>query len=184
MPPDGLAATPPALATGSAQLLQSAALPWWVAHTRPRCEKKLVEYCAGEDLPTTLPCYTAVHKYRGKTVTFQKPLFPGYVFLRLPPQLKQKVYQSDFLANLLEVFDQDLFARQLDSVLLALETKLEIRVAPEIGQGKRVCIIRGPLRGLEGWVEQRYGMTTVLLRIDFIGQAAAVKVEAEDLELV
>ena len=46
----------------------------------------------------------------------------------------------------------------------------------------RVQIKSGPLRGLEGWVEHCYGPTTVLLRLDFIGQAAAVKVEAWDLE--
>lgn len=37
----------------------------------------------------------------------------------------------------------------------------------------------GPLQGLEGWVEKRYGMTTVLLRLDFINQAAAVKIDAD-----
>jgi len=33
-------------------------------------------------------------------------------------------------------------------------------------------------------VERRYGMCIVLLRLDFIGQAAAVKMEATDLELI
>lgn len=37
---------------------------------------------------------------------------------------------------------------------------------------------------MEAWVEERYGMNTVLLRLDFIGQAAAVKVQATDLELI
>jgi len=53
-----------------------------------------------------------------------------------------------------------------------LESDLEIHLAPEIGAGTRVKVKSGPLRGMEGWVEQRYGMTTVLLRLDFIGQAA------------
>jgi transcription antitermination factor NusG len=159
-------------------------LPWWVAHTRPRCEKKLVEYCTSEGFLTALPCYKTAHNYRGKTVTFEKPLFPGYVFMRFPLLQRQKIYQSDYVANLLEVYDQELLGEQLKNVFRALETNLEIRVAPEIGPGKRVAIIRGPLRGTEGWVEQRYGMTTVLLRIDFIGKAAAVKVPAEDLELI
>jgi len=58
-------------------------LPWFVAHTRPRREKKLVEFCERHGFATTLPCYNSAHKYRGKTVVFRKPLFPGYVFLRL-----------------------------------------------------------------------------------------------------
>jgi transcription antitermination factor NusG len=159
-------------------------LLWFVAHTRPRREKKLVEYAEREGLSVILPCYRSVHKYRGKTVVFEKPLFPGYVFFQLLPASRQKVYQSDFVANLLDVPDQALFEQQLWVIRQALETDLEIRLAPEIGEGKRVRITSGPLRGVEGWVEQRYGMTTVLLRVDFLSQAAAVKVEAHQVELI
>ncbi len=61
-------------------------------------------------------------------------------------------------------------------------TAITVRVAPTIGAGMRVKIKCGPLRGLEGCVDARYGMNVVLLRLDFIGQAAAVKMEATDLE--
>jgi len=159
-------------------------LEWFVAHTKPRCEKKLADYCQREQLASTLPCYKSVHKYRGKKAIFYKPLFPGYVFLHLTPDQRQKAYRSDYVANLLEVFDQTTFARQLSDILLALSGDLEVRLAPEIGEGCKVRILYGPLRGMEGWVEARYGTTTVLLRLDFIGQAAAVKMEADQLQLI
>lgn len=157
---------------------------WFVAHVKPRREKKLVEYCTRQSLAVTLPCYDAVHKYRGKTVVFRKPLFPGYVFLRFPPEQKAAIRQNEHIANLLDVVDQETFQNQLDGILLALESKLGVRLAPAIGQGMRVRIKTGPLQGIEGWVESRYGMTTVLLRLDFINQAAAVKVDAANLELI
>ena len=159
-------------------------LPWYVAHTRPRCEKKLLQFCEREKIAASLPCYRAVHKYRGKAVTFRKPLFPGYVFLQMLPARRTTILQNDHLANLLEVTDQELFTRQLGDVMLALETDLEIRLAPNICEGLRVKIKTGPLRGIEGWVEKRHGLTTVLLRLDFISQAAAVKMDASDLELI
>jgi len=155
-----------------------------VAHTKPRCEKKLLQYCGRKNLAATLPCYHSAHKYRGKTVVFQKPLFPGYVFIQMPREQRNAVLQSDHVANLLDVHDQDLFARQLHEVMLALETDLEIRLAPTIGEGARVKIKSGPLRGVEGWVEKRHGMSVVLLRLDFIGQAAAVKMDAGELEII
>jgi transcription antitermination factor NusG len=157
---------------------------WFVAHTRPRREKKLVEHCQRQSIAVTLPCYSAAHKYRGKTVVFQKPLFPGYVFLQLQPGQRDYVRQSDLVANLLDVFDQETFQRQLHDILLALEAKVGVRLAPAIGEGMRVRIKTGPLQGVEGWVEQRHGMTTVLLRLDFINQAAAVKIDAEALEII
>jgi transcriptional antiterminator RfaH len=161
-----------------------AEINWFVAHTRPRREKKLVEYCQRQSIAATLPCYDSAHKYRGKTVVFQKPLFPGYVFLQLGQGQKEPVRQNEHVANLLEVFDQETFGRQLHDILLALDSRLGVQLAPAIGEGMRVRIKSGSLQGIEGWVEQRYGMTTVLLRLDFINQAAAVKLDADLLEVV
>ena len=157
---------------------------WFVAHTRPRREKKLAEYCEREGLAVTLPIYKSVKKYRGKTVVFEKPLFPNYVFLQLKPYQRQQVYQSDHVANLLDVVDQELFETQLGDILRALDTELEIFLAPQITPGARVKIKSGPLRGVEGTVEHRSGMTLVLLRLDFISQAAAVKIDASELDLI
>ena len=158
------------------------ALLWFVAHTKPRREKKLAEQCQRQGIAATLPCYDSPHKYRGKTVVFRKPLFPGYVFLQLRTAQHISVRQNDHVANLLKVYDQETFRLQLEDILLALESDLEVRLAPAIGVGMRVSIKSGPLQGMEGWVEERYGPSTVLLRLDFIGQAAAIKVDAELLE--
>lgn len=159
-------------------------LRWFVAHTRPRREKKLAEFCELHGIAATLPCYESKRGYRGKRVVFRKPLFPGYVFLRLESRQKNSVRQNNHVANLLDVFDQETFQWQLDEILLALETGLEVRVAPSIGEGMRVRIKAGPLQGVEGWVERRYGRDTVLLRLDLINQAAAVRLEPDQIEPV
>jgi transcription antitermination factor NusG len=159
-------------------------LLWFVAHTKPRREKKLVEYCERQGFAVTLPCYKSAHKYRGKSVVFQKPLFPGYVFLRLQLSEASTVRQNDLVANLLDVFDQATFERQLGEILIALESNLEVRLAPNIETGARVRIRSGPLQGIEGLVESRQGQTTVILRLEFINQAAAVKLDADLLEPV
>jgi len=157
---------------------------WYVAHTKPRCEKKLLDHCLRDRIAATLPCYPSAHKYRGKTVVFQKPLFPGYVFLQIEPRLSSVIRQSDYVANLLTVHDQATLEQQLAEIQLALESGLEVHLAPTIGEGMRVRIKAGPLRGVEGWVEKRHGVDTVLLRLDFISQAAAVRLGADVLEPV
>ncbi len=156
---------------------------WFVAHTKPRREKKFAETCSRNALSVTLPCYDSVKKYRGKTAIFRKPLFPGYVFLRLDPARREAAL-NDHLVRLLEVSDQEKFSSQLEDILLALEAGVGIRLAPAVEEGVRVRIKGGPLQGIEGYVERRSGMTTVILRLDFINQAAAVRVEADLLELI
>jgi transcription antitermination factor NusG len=157
---------------------------WYVAHTKPRREKKLAEYCQRESIAATLPCYRTIHRYRGKTVAFSKPLFPNYVFLKLRPEQRQRVLQNDHVANLLVVPDQEEFERQLDNIVRALQSDAEVRLAPHLSEGTRVRVKTGPLRGLEGVVETRQGVTQILLRLDFIAQAAAVQVDAAQLEPV
>ncbi|HRI15918.1 MAG TPA: transcription termination/antitermination NusG family protein, partial [Verrucomicrobiota bacterium] len=75
---------------------------WYVAHVRARCEKKVAEYSAREGWEAVLPLYRSVKRYRGKTVEFRKPLFPGYVFVKLGPQSASKLRQHQLVANLLE----------------------------------------------------------------------------------
>jgi transcription antitermination factor NusG len=157
---------------------------WFVAHTKPRCEKKFYEHCRRGQMAATLPCYASAHKYRGKRVVFQKPLFPGYVFLHMAPRWRADVRQSDLVANLLEVADQSTLEIQLHDIMTALAAGLVVQLSPQIGTGSRVCIKTGPLRGVEGFVEERLGPDTILLRLDFISQAAAVHVGAELLELI
>lgn len=157
---------------------------WFAAHTRPRCEKKLAQYCARHAVECDLPCYKSVKKYRGKTLTFLKPLFPGYLFVRTAPIHRRLLCQSDYIANLLEVGDQQLFVRQLADINTALETDYEIRLVPIITEGVRIRVKSGLLRGIEGWVEARKGMSNVMLRLDFISKAASVQIDASELELI
>lgn len=159
-------------------------LAWYVAHTRPRCEKKLAQYCRREGLSVTLPLYKSVKKYDGKTAVFEKPLFPNYLFLRLEEHEKKRVYQNDYLSSLLNVPDQKTFQTQLETILTALAGEYEMCAMPHICEGKRVRIKTGALRGLEGFVEDRQGKWLVLLRLDFIGRSAGVRVDANDLELL
>ena len=159
-------------------------LAWYVAHTRPRCEKKLAEYCEREGFEVTLPLYQSVKRYPRKVATFEKPLFANYVFLKLRPDQRKRVYQSDYVANLLDVPDQKTFEEQLEAILAALATEYEICALPHISAGKRVKITGGPLRGMEGDVEERQGKLLVLLRLDFIGKSAAIRMDATDLEVI
>ena len=61
---------------------------------------------------------------------------------------------------------------------------LEVGLAPNITKGAAVRVKSGPLRGMEGFVEERQGRCFVLLRLDFIRQAAAVRIEATELEVI
>lgn len=157
--------------------------PWHVAHTRPRREKKLMDFCRREGLVVVLPCVKSFKKYSRKSVEFEKPLFPGYVFFRSSSHQVHRVHQNDHTANVLRVSDQMLFERQLGEILSALSTGCIMWTAGFISIGKAVRIKGGPLSGLSGRVVTiNAESATVCLRLDFIGQGALVVVETANVE--
>ena len=95
--------------------------------TWPTCaraaKKSIVEHGKIYNFSTTLPTYSSTKKYRGKVVTFHKPLFPGYVFLQLNRQTREAAVQSNYVANMLVVHDQEEFIEQLNDILFALDQK-------------------------------------------------------------
>ncbi len=157
---------------------------WLVAHTRARAEKQLVKWAVREGFAMELPQYRTTHRYRGKTVDFTKPLFPGYVFFRETGSVASKIAQSRHVARILVPPDPMEFDRQLREILAAVEAGLDVRPASNVVEGSRVAITDGPLRGMEGRVEKRDGPFDVILRLDFIGQAAAVRVPASEVERI
>jgi len=159
-------------------------LRWHVAHTRPRCEKKVAQFCTQDGLEVCLPLYRSLKKYRGKHVEFRKPLFPGYVFFRADVLQAGRLRQEQQVAQVLTPADDAEFSAQLEGILQALATARVVRFAPGITTGQRVRIRSGPLRGMEGQVERRASVWEIFLRLDFIGQAAAVQVTADEVEPV
>ena len=76
-------------------------LEWFVAHTRPRREKKLHQFCEQEGFPVTLPCYQSVRKYRGKVVGLDMNKVKAMTEESLTHLFTSVDYHPDIFAELL-----------------------------------------------------------------------------------
>jgi len=131
-------------------------LAWYVAHTAAALAKRnSLSTVNGRVLRRRCPA-TARSTISRQDGDVSEAPFSRIYLLKLAAQQRQKVYQSDYVANLLDVPDQGTFTHQLGDILQALETDLEVCLAPQIhGRRARVRIKSGPLRGLEGQVQER-----------------------------
>lgn len=169
----------------SAEALASpAGEAWFVCHTRPRCEKKFAALMAAERFAHYLPLVDSVRRYGRQTKRFTRPLFPGYVFARVPLERKARVYQQDLLARALPVADEPKFLRQLGEVRTMIASGYELTVRPLLTRGRRVRVLAGPLHGLEGFVDDPDNPQGVVLSVDVLRQGLLVKVPAENLHVL
>lgn len=155
---------------------------WIVLHTRPRCEKKLELFSRTQGWPVYLPLRRKVHRYGNRTRTFWLPLFPGYVFCMVTPYARSILKQNRYVANVLDVLDQERLVAQLQQIRAALAVDDVVEVMPYLVKGRWVRVTGGPFRGLEGVVARIKGRTTVVLNVDMIRQSVCVEVDSSYLE--
>jgi transcriptional antiterminator RfaH len=157
---------------------------WFVCHTKPRCEKKFAELMAREAFAHYLPLFQSVRSYAGQKKTFTKPLFAGYVFARLEPARKDRIYQQDLLVRALLIENEAVFLRQLEDVKLICASGLEAAVHPLMHRGTHVRVIGGPLHGLEGYVDDPANPRGIVVSVDVLQQGLLVRLPLDSLRLL
>lgn len=155
---------------------------WYVLHVKPRCEKKMAEYCVLHGLTHNLPLREETKIYQRRKVTVHKPVFPGYVFLAFSAAQKATVLKSNLTVHILTIVDQEKFIHELGQICQALAVDPTLDACAAFQVGKHVTIKAGPFQGLEGVVQLVRGKTKVVLNVDMIGRALAVEVSMDMLE--
>lgn len=137
---------------------------------------------AAEKFEHYLPLIESVRRYAKETKRFTKPLFPGYVFACVPTALKARIYQQDLLARAISVDDEALLLRQLGEVRTLVASGFTLSLYPMIKRGARAKVIGGPLRGVEGVIDDPANPNGIVISVDVLQQGLLVKVPLTDLE--
>lgn len=157
---------------------------WWVAHTKSRNEKALAQDILHKDISYFLPMSWRVRRRRGRTIRSLLPLFSGYLFFCGDERQRLEVLQTNRVANLIEVVDQEKLAGELTQIELALRAGAVLKPHKYIKAGQLCRVIGGPLSDLQGVFVRTHGNTRLVLKVDMLGQAASVEVEADMVEPV
>ena len=159
---------------------------WYAAYTSANHEKRVAEQLGVRLVEHFVPLYESMRRWKDRKVRLQLPLFPGYVFVRLAACERLRVLQVPGVARL--VGFNGLPCALPDSDIEALKAGLAsgIRAEPYPFQlvGRRVRVKAGPLEGLQGIVVRRKNRFRLVISLDLIHRAAAVEVEAADLERI
>jgi len=159
-------------------------MSWCVLHVRPRCEKKLTEYCRVLGAESYLPLRDETKVYQRRKVTVHKPIFPGYVFASFDPQQRLGLLKTNQILRLLEPEDESDLVHELAQIRKAMEVDPSLGADAALKQGTAVRITGGPFLGVEGWVESVRSHNKVCLNVYMIGQAIVVEVAREYLDLI
>jgi transcription antitermination factor NusG len=155
---------------------------WYAAYTLPRHEKAVVEQLRLRTIETYLPLFEKMSQWKDRVVWVQLPLFPSYVFVRMPLRDRAQVLS---LSSVLRLVGFNGHPTPLpEGEIESLRTYLSVRRAepfPYLNKGNRVRVVSGPLRNVEGVIVRRKGKMRIIVAIDSIQRSVAVELEAADL---
>jgi transcriptional antiterminator RfaH len=157
---------------------------WWVAHTKPRQEKSLAWDIFRSDGNYYLPMYQVMRSRHGRSWKTMLVLFPGYLFLCCDEDARIRTLQTNRVAQLIEVIDQNRLISELSAVKRLIATKLEIDPYPGLAQGTLCRVKSGPLAGLEGKVDRKKSASRLIVEVCTLGQSVAVEIDASLLEAI
>jgi len=162
-------------------------LVWTPVRTKPRHEKKLLEYCIAHSVPTYLPLVKSVKRYGNRTVEHQIPMFRSYVFCALNEDNYRTLLQSGTV--LFRISMTDIIEKQLILDLQVLHKfekaslEKEVIVHPEIVKGVEIAVTSGSFMGVTGIVEQRKNDVMITVNIELLGQSVSALIDIGDVAL-
>lgn len=160
---------------------------WTAAHTKPRCEKKVLEYCEKNNITCYLPLLKKKGRYQRRTVVTYLPMFPSYIFIQQNQDIKQEVLKCQkivWFAQIDEIHEEQLI-KELNEVqrIESLQHTEDVIVQPEIVPGKEITVASGPLKGASGVVVKREKETRLVVNVEFLGQSVSVNIDVGELEM-
>jgi len=159
-------------------------MSWHVLYLRPRSEKKVAELCEARDLEYYLPLRSETKIYQRRKVMVEKPMFPGYFFVSFEPEDRVHLLQTNHVISIIEPPSEEVLIHQLDQVRQALSVDPTLGTVEALRKGRHVRIRGGAFMGIEGVIAStRGGKGTVRLNVELIGQAVALDIDRDFVEL-
>jgi transcription antitermination factor NusG len=156
---------------------------WYAAYTCANHEKRVAAELGAREVEHFLALYSSMRRWKDRRVQLEFPLFPGYVFVRLPLSERLRVAQIPSVVRLVGFggLPTALPDREMEILRTGLGQSLRAEPHPFLTVGRRVRITAGPFAGLEGALKRKKSSLRVVVTLELIQRSVAVDVDAGDV---
>ena len=159
--------------------------PWRVLHVIANHERAAARHLAARSLEHYLPLYTKASQWTDRIVALERPLFPGYVFVRFTPEARYMVLTVPGVLSLLGNRETGSVAgSEIERIRAALVQGYAVQPYSGMALGTRVRIQRGIFAGVEGIVTELRRLCSVVIAVSSIDQCFSLETEIKDIEIL
>jgi transcription termination/antitermination protein NusG len=157
---------------------------WYAVYTKSNYEQKVFQGLLDKSIIAFLPRIETLSRRKDRKKKIWLPLFPGYVFFRIPWDLKVywDVLKTKGVVRPLTMGGNPapVPEEEIHSVKIAVESLLPLFPHPFVREGDRVMIDGGPLKGAQGIFISRSGkLGKFIVGVELLNRAVAIEIEPD-----
>lgn len=159
--------------------------PWHVLHVTANHEKKVARHLTTRSVEHYLPLYAERSRWSDRTVTVERPLFTGYVFVRFAPQSRLSVISAPGVIRLLgDGRSNTVGADEIESIRDGLARGCLIRPHPNVSVGTPVRVRQGVFAGVQGIVSDLREPCKVIIALAAVRQSFSLELNLDEIEVL
>jgi len=153
---------------------------WYAVRVRSNFERNVSTVLDHKGVEQFLPTYRSRRVWTDRIKTLDLPLFPGYVFCRIPLEDRNRVVVIDGVVGLVGAGRQPIPIT--DTEIHAIRTLVQSQVPAQpwpflkIGQTVRIC--HGSLSGIEGILVRVKNSWRLVVSITLLERSVAVEIDS------
>lgn len=159
---------------------------WFVVQTQPRAEAKAKRHLSNQGFTAYLPVYRRRVRHARRTEMLLRPLFPGYLFVRLDPEqhrwrsingtigVRQILSDGDTPRYVSDQIIDEIIAREDEGGAVKL-------LPPVFSPGQAVRLMAGPFAEVSGLFEEVRDENRIVLLLSLLGRKVRVVAPAAEV---
>ena len=150
---------------------------WYALFLQTNQEKRVANHLEARGVEHFLPLYESERQWKDRRVKLKCPLFPGYLFVRMPFVERIKALSVPHVIGLVgpSGTPAEIPQNEIEGIRRGVEHH-KIEPHPYLKVGQRVLITEGAMAGMEGVLVRMHNGPRVVISLDSIQRAFMVEI--------
>ena len=155
---------------------------WFALQTRSRHEQIVRHELAIRNIEEFLPTVKRLSQWKDRKKEIEFPLFPGYCFARFSLDDRLAVLQSSGVVGIVGALrPEPIPDMEIESLRVVMNNRTQYELYPYLKEGCLVEVTEGPMQGVKGVLVRHARHYRLVLSINLLQRAVAVKVDASSV---
>jgi transcription antitermination factor NusG len=154
---------------------------WLAVRTKSRREKVVASNCKAKGYRVLLPLYREKRCWSGRHSLVELPLFSGYIFVELDPELRLPILQTPGVVHIVGTRQGPvpMDKNEIQNIERIVRAEVPVKPWPFLSSGQVVEIASGPLASVQGILVSQKNEHRLVVSVTLLQRALAVEIDTD-----